>query len=424
VKEKLNGTFDYSKFPKGMCKCYIEDRLYLSVFMPPSNNKTRNFPVLVWLDETSNTRSPDFFIEEDIVFVSVMFRKLIFGFLNTGDDFAEGNMGAKDVVAALQWVHDHISYFNGDPSRVTVAGHKDAATIVASLPVTPVAEGLFKRVIILSGSALSPADYRKYNFDVMNKLYWKLNGPFEKLNRTNLYQLLSNYSTCELIEASQNIFDSTEVRNTQRLLKAFGPSIENSKRAFMNKSPLDVYKRRLINSNVEVVMGYTSLESLYKLQGFAENKKLLKYLNYNFQYLLPFEGTKDEYGTKRYRKIRDKIMDFYFINGTIGERSLRRYAKYVSDHVIYPLVRQARFQAEVSCANVYLHRFSFKGALNVGWDSSVPNLNWSGATSGDEICYLFRCKSLNDVYKSNEASNEKQFIKKLARLLANFVKCG
>lgn len=420
-----NGTHDYRNPRKNKCECcYDEDCLYLSIYMPIFYNQSWNLPVIVWLDHNSKLHRPDFFIEEEVVVIVVTYRQFIFGFLNTGDGFAEGNMGAKDVLMSLKWIKNHISSFNGDPNRVTVAGAQSAATIVSSLILTSAAEGLFSRVIILSGSALSPADYRSYNFDIMNKLYWNLNGPFEKLNRTNLYNILANYSTGELMIASEDIFDSTEVRDSQRLINAFGPSIEVTKNAFMNKAPIDVYKARLTNNNVEVMIGFTSLEALVKLKGFIQNKKLLKYLNYNFQYLLPFEGIKDEYGSKRYRKIREKIMEFYFVNGTIGERSLRRYAKYVSDQVIYPLLRQARLQGCVSCRNVYVYRFAFKGALNVGWDSSARNLNWSGATSGDEICYLFRCKSVNDVYNSAVASNERHFIKKIARLLANYAKCG
>lgn len=425
IKYWHNGTHDYSNPRRDMCTCcYNEDRLYLTVYMPISNNQTWNLPVIVWLNDSPNRQRPDFFLEDEIVVVEVNYRLSIFGFLNTGDEFAEGNMGAKDILTALKWINSHISSFDGDPNRVTVMGARSAAVIASTLMLIPAAEGLFARTIILSHSALSPANYRNYNFDAMNKLYWNLNGPFDKLNRTRLYEILGNYSTSELILASKDIFDSTEVRDNQRLIRAFGPSIETSKKAFINKYPVDVYNTRMSNNNVEVMIGYTSLESLYKLKGFAKNKKLLKYLNYNFQYLLPFEGARDEYGSKRYRKIRQRIMEFYFVNGTIGERSLRRYAKYVSDQVIYPLVRQARLQAEASCRAVYLYRFAFKGALNLAWDSSVRNLNWLGATSGDEICYLFKCKSVNDMYNSAAASNERHFIKKIARLLANFAKCG
>lgn len=391
--------------------------------MPIQENRKDYYPVLVWIHEESNFHEPDFLIDEDVLIVAVSYRTGILGFLNTGDDYAPGNMGAKDVLMALKWIRNNITLFNGDVNKVTLAGSGNAATIVAASLLSSSAEDLFNRVIIQSGSALSPADFGQYSFELLNKIYWRLNGPFNKLNRWRLYELLENVSLKDLQDLSEDLFDSTEVRNRQRLINSFAPSIEMSqKQAFMSRAPIEVYKRGMANNDVDVMIGYTSLEALLKLKGFVNNKKLLKYLNYNFQYLLPFEGQPDEYGDKRYRKIRRKILDFYFVNGTIGEGSLRRYARYVSDQVIYPLLRQARLHASASCSNIYLYRFAFKGSLNIGWDSI--RLNYSGATTGDEICYLFRCKSVNEVYRSVEASNERQFIKKIARLWANFAKFG
>lgn len=419
-----NFTYDYSRPHNDTCSSKLtEDCLYLSIYMPMEENRLKYYPVLVWVHEESNLHEPDFFIDEDVLVVAVSYRTGILGFLNTGDDFATGNMGAKDVLMALKWIRNNITLFNGDVNKVTLAGSGNAATIVAASLLTSSAEDLFNRVIVQSGSALSPADFGEYSLDLLSKIYWRLNGPFRKLNRWRLYELLENISLKDLQNLSEDLFDSTEVRDRQRLINSFAPTIEVSqKQAFMNRPPIEVYKRGTPNNDVGVMIGYASLESLYKLKGFVSNKKLLKYLNYNFQYLLPFEGSSDEYGAKRYKKIQRKIMDFYFINGTIGEGNLRRYARYVSDQVIYPLLRQARLHASSSCNNVYLYRFAFKGSLNIGWDSL--RLNYSGATTGDEICYLFKCKSVNEVYRSAEATNERQFIKKIARLWANFAKCG
>lgn len=418
-------VYNYSiPYNESCASKYTEDCLYLSIYTPIIKH-IYYFPIIVWIHENSPTHGLDFLIDENVAVVTVSFRHSIFGFLNTGDNFAEGNMGAKDILSALKWIRDNISYFNGDLNKVTVFGSGSTAPIVASLLLSAAGEDLFNRVIIQGGSALSPADYRSYNFEISNKLYWNLNGPFEKFNRTKLYEILSKSSAKQLFIASQDLFDSTEVRDNQRLINSFSPTVEVSgKGSFMNKFPLEVYKRKITNNAVEVMIGYTNLDSIHKLDGFVRNRKLLKYLNYNFQYLLPFEGRRDEYGSKLYKKIRRKIMDFYFVNGTVRERSLRRYAKYVSDQVIYPILRQARLHAQVSCNNVYLYRFTFRGSLNIVWNSLLRNLNLSGATSGDEICYQFRCKSLNGAYNIAKNSNERLFIKKMARLLANFAKHG
>ncbi|CAH2241962.1 jg9080 [Pararge aegeria aegeria] len=402
-----------------------EDRLYLSIFTPQTKNKTENFPVLVWIHEYSNYHGPDFFIEEEVIIAKVSFRTDILGFLNTEDEYAKGNMGAKDILMALKWVRENISYFNGDPNRVMIMGSGIASTAVASMLLSPAAEDLFKRAVIFDGSALSPADFRDSKNKVVKKIYWKLKGRKDKFNKKQLYHILANASYHELVSASHNLYDSSEVRDNQRLINSFSCSVETeAKGAFMYTHPLIQYESKLIKSNVDVIFGYTTLANLYKLQGLASKRELLNYLDYNFQYLLPFEGTPHEYGSIRYIKIRQHIKDFYFLNGTITERSLRRYAKYLSDQVIYPLLRQALLHSKISHSNVYLYRFAYHGSINVGWKTSVPNLNWTGATLGDEICYLFKCKSKTDDYKRHEASNERHFVSKIVRLLANFAKYG
>lgn len=418
-------SYNYSQPPDDTCGLeYDEDVLYLTVFMPNEKWRDKDYAVIVWLHEHSTYHSPDFLIDEDVIVVTISFRTSIFGFLNTEDCFARGNMGAKDILLGLKWIRENIVYFNGDPNKVTVIGSGAASDVVASFLLSPLAEDLFSRVVIQSGSALNPVVFNSYNLRILHKLYWSLCGWAEKFDRTRLYELLLNASGKKLAVLSQDLFDSTEVRNDQRMINSFGPTVELLKKgAFMDAVPPKMYEEGRINNNVEVLMGFASLESLYKLEGFVNNRKLLKYINYNFQYLLPFEGRKDEYGSKQYKKIRRKIMDFYFVNGTIRERSLRRYGKYLSDQVIYPVLRQARLHAQTSRNHVYLYRFSFKGSLNIVWNSVLDNLKLSGATAGDEICYQFRCKSSSG-YNSAEASDERHFIKKIARLLANFAKYG
>lgn len=391
----------------------------------PYNFEDASLAVMVWLHEYSNDHGPDFLIDENVIVVTVSYRNSIPGFLNTEDDFARGNMGAKDILLALKWIRENIIYFSGDPNRVTVIGSGIAANVVASFLISPLAEDLFTGAIVQSGSALAPTDYRSYNFEILNKLYWNFYGAFEKFNRSRLYERLQNATDLELASVSKELFDSTEVRDSQRLIKTFGNTVEASnKGAFMDEQPICKYRKGFINQGVDVMMGYNSLEAFYKLEGFANNKNLLKFMNYNFQYLLPFEGRKDEYLSKLYKKIRRKIMDFYFVNGTIGERSLRRYAKYLSDQVIYPVLRQARLHSERSSNHVYLYRFAFQGSLNAVWSTTLSKLRFNGATSGDEICYQFRCKSLEQAYIGTEVTFERYFVKKIARLLANFAKYG
>lgn len=102
--------------------------------------------------------------ENNVIVVSINYRLGILGF---GDWSAwpelEGvtNAGLRDQILALTWVRDHIADFGGNPEAVTVFGESAGGMSIACLMASPLAQGLFARAIIQSGSpdhVVTPAE--------------------------------------------------------------------------------------------------------------------------------------------------------------------------------------------------------------------------------------------------------------------------
>jgi para-nitrobenzyl esterase len=98
----------------------------------------------------------------DVVVVSLNHRLNIIGTLDLsayGAQYANSRYtGSADIVAALQWVHENIATFGGDPGNVTVFGQSGGGSKVSRLLHTPSAKGLLHKAITESGGGGNYAD--------------------------------------------------------------------------------------------------------------------------------------------------------------------------------------------------------------------------------------------------------------------------
>lgn len=142
-----------------------EDCLRINIWTPGINDgKAR--PVMFWIHgggfaSGSGQEHPGYdghnmAAKGDVVFVSINHRLNSLGFLDLsafGDEYKySGNNGMLDIVAALQWVHDNIANFGGDPNNVTIMGQSGGGGKVSALYCMDKAKGLFHRAIVQSGA--------------------------------------------------------------------------------------------------------------------------------------------------------------------------------------------------------------------------------------------------------------------------------
>jgi para-nitrobenzyl esterase len=149
-----------------------EDCLYLNVWTPLWPATEARLPVMFWIHGGGNyggTASSANFDGESlarhgVVVVTANYRLTIFGFFahpeltRESAHHSSGNYGLLDQIAALEWVRDNIGRFGGDPRNVTVFGQSAGAVDANVLMTSPLAKGLFHKVIAESGTVTRNPD--------------------------------------------------------------------------------------------------------------------------------------------------------------------------------------------------------------------------------------------------------------------------
>ena len=147
-----------------------EDCLRLNVWTPNTDNQKR--PVLVWLHgggytngngiEQDGYNGENLAREGNIVFISINHRLGPIGYTDfsaVDEKFKDsGNAGMLDIHAALQWIHDNISNFGGDPGNVTIMGQSGGGAKVCNMVEMSDNKGLVHKAVALSGNTAKAAD--------------------------------------------------------------------------------------------------------------------------------------------------------------------------------------------------------------------------------------------------------------------------
>jgi len=179
----------YSDLPARMS----EDCLFLNIWKPtaatteaqrrefpeaPTARLGTRAPVMVWIHGGSlrvgnlaaGLYDGSELARKGVVVVTLNYRLGVFGYFAHPELTAEsphrssGNYGLLDQIAALHWVHDNIARFGGDPGNITVFGESAGALSIIELMTSPLAKGLFDRVIIQSGYMVSNMELERPSF--------------------------------------------------------------------------------------------------------------------------------------------------------------------------------------------------------------------------------------------------------------------
>lgn len=143
-----------------------EDCLFLNIWAPADAARA---PVMVFIHGGSlrvgnlagGLYDGSELARHGVILVTVGYRLGVLGYLAHPALTAEsphassGNYGLLDQIAALTWVRENIAAFGGDPDNVTAYGESAGALSIIDLMTSPLARGLFHKVILSSGYLMS-----------------------------------------------------------------------------------------------------------------------------------------------------------------------------------------------------------------------------------------------------------------------------
>lgn len=186
-----------------------EDCLYLNIWTPAKRN-TKGLPVLVYFfgggfvagDASEYRYDGESMAKKGVIAITVNYRLNIFGFFAHPELSAEapykasGNYGLLDQQAALQWVHDNIEAFGGDPNKVTIAGESAGSISVSYQMASPLSKDLIAGAIGESGAGINPtlapvplAEAEKVGADFAKKAGYPTLKELRALSTREVYEI-------------------------------------------------------------------------------------------------------------------------------------------------------------------------------------------------------------------------------------------
>ncbi|XP_067905153.1 cocaine esterase-like isoform X2 [Heterodontus francisci] len=385
-----------------------EDCLYLGVYSPvhPSHRYS-SLPVMVWihggafiLGSGSSFHGTALAGYGNVVVVVIQYRISVAGFLSTGDNWARGNSGFLDQVAALQWVQRNIQQFGGNPGLVTLFGESVGGLSVSLHTLSPLSVGLFHKAILQSGSVLMPGLLSPLTTQLAYEA-----GELAECSNTESQQLLQCLRNKTEEEMSQII---TSVNELYQLI----PSVVDGH--FLPDDPQKMFQNGMFQK-IPYLIGVTTEEAVKSLvhpekiippdwEAGITREKIMEKIN---MYLKPIFG--EENG--------DLIFDEYFKEVHDPDLLKERYLDLFGDvFIAIPTLRAAQYYRDAGNP-VFLYEFQHRASF---YKTRIPQ--FTRAPHGAELSFVFGGAFIPvfDVLLGNMTEEEKNLSKAVMSYWASF----
>lgn len=405
-----------------------EDCLTLNVFVPSKTSHVGNYAVMVWIyggayliGQSKMYSAENLTMVGDVIVVTVNYRLTSLGFLSTKGGRYPGNAGLWDQRLALQWVHENIAHFGGDPNRVTIFGESAGAASAILQALYSPNRGLFHRVIAQSGSPLCPwsiqHEPRKYARRLADKLGCTdidLDAAVDCLQKFDFMVIVNNSrvgtqdETAFEAEFVPTIDMDFITRDQPELLR-------NGTDLFLD---MDFMAGQV--SNEGAIISAISIEPYLIAQ---RNKTFADGVPKDFfrSFYIPM-FLKDKYG-KTSQDMENFVMQTYTDWTNVQDQVLtgQQFLEFSGDYFFYmPTIAGVRAHAQKPRrARSFMYEFDVRATFN-----KAPA--WiKGAFHGDELPFVFGFPELMAAHYLGHASDyEKQISEMMMIMWSNFAKSG
>ncbi|CAG7728616.1 unnamed protein product, partial [Allacma fusca] len=427
-----------------------EDCLNLNISIPKVNN-SQMLPVMMYIhggafqNGTGSLYRPDYFMDEDVVYVSPNYRLGILGFLNTGDTAIRGNMGLKDQALALRWVKDNIQAFGGDPNNITIFGQSSGGASVHYLTLAPSTVGLFNKVIVQSGVAspswacLSTKDAVKHTKEYANRFQRDVE------DSSKLVECLRSKTVLELLEEYKDDMGPGITNRPDLEMHVFQPSIEvvNDEEAFLVEHPFQIMADGRAH-RVPMLIGATADEGLCESMAMYNSDEILENYEKNWDNCVRWTFGLPE-DTPNAKELAAKIKEIYFPEKSTltKDQKFEQFTKMFSDaffliHLNHCISVQSQFSPVYPfyfnrrggpSFSVIVNLLTSKGSLPVKIGKHVAAIIYNKITGNkardygvchtDDIAMLFKISTIFNVPR-NPQSADYNFSKDMVKLWVDF----
>lgn len=412
-----------------------EDCLFLNIYTPEMN-PTSLKTVMVYIhgggwffgSGNDDLQGPDLLINKDVILVTMNYRIGVLGFMSLGTPAYSGNQGLKDQQLALRWINENIAKFGGDRHKITIFGQSAGSSSCQFHMLSPGSKGLFQQTLQISST-----------FDVwevlekgqhLEEMYWLAGN--ENAVITNYEHLVVFLKSLDgsvfttRFPIVQYYPQAVPITIQSRWL----PVVENSRaiQPFMQATPNEIMLSGNFTTDVNVMAGFTTAESLFFVAPNANHPPYLNAFNYDFAIELPSMHFNKKYNSPAYRKAAAEIRKFYFPAGAAVNsnwHTIQSFVQMVSDiFENFQIDQRVKILVERSTGKTFYYRFGLVSQFNF-YKILLNAQSQYGASHADDLCYVFKCNYTPWMY-SNVTLESPQYklLELMTGLYTDFAKVG